>query len=59
MFIKTSLKIQKMLKEVEIVYRNASRFIHQNLPIFTADVRRTQGLVHVINILFKSYLGKA
>ena len=48
-----------MLKEVEIVYRNASRFIHQNLPIFTADVRRTQGLVHVINILFKSYLGKA
>ena len=24
MFIKTSLKIQKMLKEVEIMYRNAS-----------------------------------
>ena len=64
MFFKTFLNTQKMLKELEIMYRNAIYICSSwystifRFPVKNADVSRTPGLFHVINIFFGSSLGK-
>ena len=64
MFIKTSLKTQKMFKKLEIIYRKAIISVFFDMAKFanfwrkSTDVIRTQGLFHVINIFFGSSFGK-
>ena len=65
MFIKKFLKTQKNLKESEIIYQNAIyicilwyRAKFADFWWKNADVSRTQGVCHVIDIIFGSSLGK-
>ena len=64
MFIKTTLKNQEKFEELEIMYLNGIYICiswYRKIcwfPVKNADVSRTQGVSHVIHIVFGSSLGK-
>ena len=64
MLLKHSLKTQKKLKEVEIMYWNAIYIYISGcsricwFPVKNAYVSRTQGVCHMIDIYFWSSLDK-
>ena len=60
--LKQSLKTEKKLKELEIVSKYISVFVHvakfADFWLKKTDISKTQGVYHVIHVFFRSSLGK-